>query len=101
MKECQTILLKKSWKGKEYNKNMNLSNIKKIVLQEGRVVIIDGDDALVVMSFDEYEKTKSKNLGMASALLEARPEPQSQPEIEKISSPEKPSTELTLDDLPF
>ncbi len=98
---------------------MNLSNIKKIVLDEGKVVIIDGDDALVVMSFNEYQKIRSKNLEMCSSLLESkapitveRTEPETksapQPELEKISSPElssalpeKPSTDLTLDDLPF
>lgn len=79
---------------------MNLSNIKKIVLEEGKIVIVDGDDALVVMSFDEYEKMKSKNLGMASTLLEAKSEPEieAQPEIQQA---EKPTADLTLDDLPF
>ncbi len=85
---------------------MNLSNIKKLVLGEGKVILIDGDDALVVMSFNEYEKVKNKNLGLSSALLESRTpimveklEPQTQPEPQL--NIEKPTSELTLDDLPF
>lgn len=76
---------------------MNLSNIKKIVLEEGKVVIIDGDDALVVMSFDEYKKLKSlpreeKKIELPQPVI--LPEPRS-------ALPEKPLAELTLDDLPF
>ncbi len=76
---------------------MNLSNIKKIVLEEGKVVVIDGDDALVIMSFNEYNKNKgtSKCMPESSQVL-PEPEPELIPAL-----PEKPMDELTLDDLPF
>jgi len=78
---------------------MNLSNIKKIVLEEGKVVIIDGEDALVVMNFDEYKKIKGlpreeRKVELAKPVIEL-----AQPVI--LAEPEKPLTELTLDDLPF
>jgi len=86
---------------------MDLSKIKKIVLEEGRVVIIDGEDALVVVSFEEYKKLK--NLPAQSSALpkveaqetkvipaDDKPETNEEPE-----SPEETKSELTLDDLPF
>ncbi|MFH0739715.1 MAG: hypothetical protein V1819_00390 [bacterium] len=89
---------------------MDLFKIKQIVSREGKVVIADNDDIMVIMSFDEYEKMKDKNLGLSSVLLEAKiPLPESrieprievQPQVEPQPQVEKPVAELTLDDLPF
>ncbi|MDO8524243.1 MAG: hypothetical protein Q7R99_01280 [bacterium] len=89
---------------------MDLFKIKQIVSEEGKVLIIDNDDIMVVMSFNEYEKTKRKNLDLTSALLESKTpitveeiELEAKPEsqLEKISASEKPTADLTLDDLPF
>ncbi len=80
---------------------MDLSNIKKIVLEEGRVVIIDGDDALVVMSFDEYRKTKvlpKVEIQETKVIPADIPQQQAKAEAE---SPSEIKSELTLDDLPF
>ncbi len=80
---------------------MDLSKIKKIVLEEGKVVIIDGEDALVVMNFDEYKKSKS--LPKISAVLPNVEAPEAkvvEADIAQISQQEVKS-ELTLDDLPF
>ncbi|MDD4989905.1 MAG: hypothetical protein PHW31_01185 [Candidatus Pacebacteria bacterium] len=84
---------------------MDLSNIKKLVLEEGKVVIVDGDDALVVMSFDEYKKLKGEIKGKEGANRESLPlnfQPVDFKEEKPSEKPsENPSQDLTLDDLPF
>lgn len=74
---------------------MNISNIKKLLVEEKKIIIVDDEDVLVMMSFDEYEKIKNKNLEIVSALLDAKPE------LHVEQEAEKPTAELTLDDLPF
>ncbi|MDD4990580.1 MAG: hypothetical protein PHY72_00615 [Candidatus Pacebacteria bacterium] len=90
---------------------MDLSKIKKIVLEEGRVVIIDGDDALVVMSFEDYKKVKSSSIKDSFApkveasetkVIPAEIDKQEAQELNiKPEAPEEAKSELTLDDLPF
>lgn len=90
---------------------MDLSNIKKIVLEEGKVVVIDGDNALVIMSYDEYRKMKqpdftsllSKKQGFLidneKKEVDLTQEKPMSPETREVN--EKAAADLTLDDLPF
>jgi len=83
---------------------MDLSNIKKIISEEGKVVVVDGDNALVVMSYEEYKRMKQPKqqgflLSNETKPVDLTPEKLSEPEIQAPS--EKPATDLTLDDLPF
>ncbi len=87
---------------------MNLSDIKKLVLEEKKIIVVDGDDALVVIAFDEYKRLKGKEpVNRESFPLNFQPidfkeaaseggEPQPD-----LSGQEKSSQDLTLDDLPF
>lgn len=90
---------------------MDLSKIKRIVLEEGRVVVIDGDDAFVAMSFDEYKRLKNSLQSnnkefeeprefQEQKVIEAGPISQEE-QKDETDTPEKINSELTLDDLPF
>jgi len=80
---------------------MDLSKIKKIVLEEGKVVIVDNDDALVIMSFEEYKKIKNlpKQETQEPKVIPADVEQKETKDT--TETPEKVNSELTLDDLPF
>jgi len=80
---------------------MDLSKIKKIVLEEGKVIIVDNDDALVIMSFDEYKKIKNlpKQDNQEPKVIPADVEQKETKDTPE--APEKVNSELTLDDLPF
>lgn len=91
---------------------MNLADIKKLVSEEGKIVIVSesGEIALVAMSFDEYKKMKSCKCQeeeeipfdpetivgpIMEEFNESAPQP---PSIEPAMAREK---ELTVEDLPF
>ena len=84
---------------------MNLSDIKKFVSEEKKVIVVDGDDALVVMAFDEYKRLKGELKGKEPANREPLPlnfQPVDFKEEKESEKPsENPSQDLTLDDLPF
>ncbi|MCL5011269.1 MAG: hypothetical protein M1127_03655 [Patescibacteria group bacterium] len=99
---------------------MTLSDIKKLVSDEKKIVMVDGDDVFVVFAFDEYKKiTGASHCGAADNQMplpiaekqaaKKAPEPEPAPNTES-SGPafreeaelmEKANQELTLEDLPF
>ena len=88
---------------------MNIADIKKLVSEEGKIVVVSesGEVALVAMNFDEYKKMKSCKCqeeipfepeSIVNPIMEefySAPEP---PFIEPVMTREK---ELTVEDLPF
>ena len=101
---------------------MNLADIKKLVSEEGKIVIVSesGDIALVAMNFDEYKKMKSHKcqeeipfdpetiVGPIMEEFDEAPQPViAEPEMalpmaQEPSSPViAPEKELTIEDLPF
>ncbi|MCX6789245.1 MAG: hypothetical protein NTZ42_01365 [Candidatus Gribaldobacteria bacterium] len=89
---------------------MNIADIKKLVSEEGKIVIVSesGEIALVAMNFDEYKKMKNCKCqeeipfepeSMINPVMEEFEEEAPQPPaIEPAMAREK---ELTVEDLPF
>ncbi|OIO48806.1 hypothetical protein COX74_01645 [bacterium (Candidatus Gribaldobacteria) CG_4_10_14_0_2_um_filter_41_16] len=89
---------------------MNIADIKKLVSEEGKIVVVSesGEVVLVAMNFDEYKKMKSRKCQeeisfdpetIIGPIMEEFNEPASQPPFtEPAIAQEK---ELTVEDLPF
>ena len=88
---------------------MNIADIKKLVSEEGKIVIVSesGDIALVAMNFDEYKKMKSckcqeeipfDSETIVSPVMEEFNEAPEPPFTAPVMTQEK---ELTVEDLPF
>ncbi len=76
---------------------MNLEEIKKLIKEEGKIVIADENGpSLVVMSYEDYKNAKT---GQNSSNNEANPSTFStnSPVKEQI----KRNSSLSIDDLPF
>ncbi len=76
---------------------MNLEEIKKLIKEEGKIVIADENGpSLVVMSYEDYKNAKT---GQNSSNNEVNPQTFStdRPTKEQI----RRSSSLSIDDLPF
>ena len=76
MKKCRLILPKRSLK-ENGNNIMDINELKKMVSSVGSKVVImeDGKPTLVVMSFEDYKKTKGGEIDDKELPTELEQEP--------------------------